>query len=668
MRQFKFAILIGMASAALCALLPLRAVAADAAPLLGALTQQDLAPADPEVTLRLPRYLQARSARFIDWLADGGMLVATRFAETVQIHRVRAPLSMREQLSFEPAGVLAAAAEPEHSDAFVYLSPRAGGQSAALLLQRPGQEALALTDGAFRDGAALWAHDGKRIAFSSNRGASAAGAMGREREIELLDTSAAAPEVRLVAGGAGWRWRVFDFSLDDQRLLLGREALSAEQQPAESAAADAELFLADLTSGELTALEAPRKSDSKAKADSQATAAPVRAHTARFAPDGRGLLLLASAQGTRGSGAAGEGTGTAGSEFWQLRYFDAMSGDMRVLSSETAHDVDLFDESPDGHFLAYTVNEGGMSRLALIDQRKRLDLSIAAVPPGVISSLKFDASGKRLALTLESPRSPRDVYVLEPETQTLTRWTQSELGPIDPAALVTPALLRFPTWDRIDGQARMLSALLYRPTAAPSSTPVPPRPVLILLRTGGGSQYRPGFDAFVQYLVNELGLVVLAPNVRGAAGFGRSFGELAQGALRDDAARDVGSLLVWIGLQHELDFNHIVVMGEGYGSYLALSCLAQYGDRLRAGIVAFPERIAALSNLASIRRPVLLVHGRSDAEAPAFEAEQLAARLRANGAPVQSLAAANESGEFLRQSNRDAYYSAVANFLAQLIR
>jgi dipeptidyl aminopeptidase/acylaminoacyl peptidase len=127
-------------------------------------------------------------------------------------------------------------------------------------------------------------------------------------------------------------------------------------------------------------------------------------------------------------------------------------------------------------------------------------------------------------------------------------------------------------------------------------------------------------------------------------------------------------LLVWIGLQHELDFNHIVVMGEGYGSYLALSCLAQYGDRLRAGIVAFPERIAALSNLASIRRPVLLVHGRSDAEAPAFEAEQLAARLRANGAPVQSLAAANESGEFLRQSNRDAYYSAVANFLAQLIR
>ena len=584
----------------------------------------------------LPRYLQSRSARFVDWLADGSMLVATRFGETEQLHRVRSPLSMREQLSFEPAGVIAAAAEPGHSDGFVFLSPRAGGESTALLLQRlGGQAAVALTEGTFRDGAALWAHDGKRLAFSRN-----------EREIELLDTTAAGSDSRVIAGGTGLRWRVFDWSLDDQRLLLGRQSLESEAEP--------ELFLADVGSGELTPLTLPRKPESKGPASAPI---PLRSHAARFGPDGRGLLLVTT------EGAAGTGT-----DFLQLRDLDPVGGESRLLSSDTEHDVELFDESPDGRFLAYTINDGGSSRLTLVDQQRKLDLNPGAVPAGIISSLKFDSSGKRLALTLESARSPRDVYVLEPETQTLTRWTASELGAIDPASLVAPALLRFPTWDRIDGQARMLSAYAYRPSTPAAATAPAPRPVLILLRSGAGSQFRPGYDPFVQYLVNELGFVVLAPNVRGASGFGRSFVELGQGTLRDDAARDVGSLLVWIGLQHELDHNRVMLIGEGYGSYLALSCLGQYGDRLRGGIAAFPPHLAPLANLAAIRQPVLLVHGRSDPDAPAYESEQLAARLRTNGARVEYLGAADEAGEFLRKSNRDAYYSAAANFLAQLLR
>ena len=209
--QFKLATWIpfsfGLLSAAMLLPWPDAAGAQQAAS--GNLSASDLASPDAGVELTLPRYLQSRSARFIDWLADGSMLVATRFGETEQVHRVRSPLSMREQLSFEPAGVMAAAAEPEHSDAFVFLSPRAGGQSAALLLQRlGGQAAVPLTDGTFRDGSALWAHDGKRIAFSSNRGAGSPERTDHEREIALLDTAAAAPALRLMAGGAGYRWRI----------------------------------------------------------------------------------------------------------------------------------------------------------------------------------------------------------------------------------------------------------------------------------------------------------------------------------------------------------------------------------------------------------------------------------------------------------------------------
>jgi dipeptidyl aminopeptidase/acylaminoacyl peptidase len=591
------------------------------------LSEQDLAPADAAVAQSLPRYLEARAARFIDWTGDGAMLVSTRFGDTEQIHRVRVAAGEREQLSFDAAGVMAAAAQPQQTGGFVYLASRAAGQ-AALLLAQPGRQSVPLTDGSARDGAAIWAHDGRRIAFSSNGG------------VGLLDTSAASPSVRALVAAAGYRWRVFDWSSDDQRLLLGRE----------SAGGDAELFVADVTSGELTAIgtsrkEEPHKADNKLR---PLPAAPLRVRAARFAPDGRGMLLLGRNQG----------------DFRQLEYLEAASGEARVLSNDPAREVELFDESADGHFLAYTTNEGGDSRLSLLDQQRKLDLNVAAIPPGIISTLKFDASGKRLAMTLESARGPRDVYVLEPGTQTLTRWTDSELGPLDPAQLIAPALVRYPTWDRIESQPRMLSAYVYRPPAR--AAPAALHPVLILLRTGAGTQYRPEFEPLAQFLATELGYVVIAPNVRGAAGYGRSFEQLGEGALRDDAARDIGSLLVWIGLQHELDFNHIAVMGEGPASYLALSCLSQYGDRLRGGIVAFPPRVGPGSGIASIRRPVLLVHGRSDPDVPAYETEQLAARLRASGALVQYLGAADEAGRFLRKSNRDAYYTAAANFLAQL--
>jgi dipeptidyl aminopeptidase/acylaminoacyl peptidase len=614
-----------------------------------ALSQQDLAPADPIVAQALPRYLEARAARFIDWQADGAMLVATRFGDTEQIHRVRVAAGEREQLSFDADGVLAAAAQPQHAGGFVYLAPRGGGQGTALQLVQAASSSVLLTDGSARDGAAIWAHDAQRIAFSSNRGAAPG---SDERGIDLMDASAASPGVRVLVPAAGYRWRVFDWSGDDRRLLLGREAVAAQPESGGRVGGDVDLFVADVASGALTSVEATQKQEAH-KADSKLkalAAVPLRVHAASFAPDGRGILLLGRNQG----------------DFRQLEYLEPAGGETRVLSNDPSREVELFDQSADSHFLAYTTNEGGSSHLSLLDQQRKLDLNISAIPPGIISSLKFDAAGKRLALTLESARGPRDVYVLEPETQTVTRWTDSELGPLDPMLLIAPALVRYPTWDRIDGQPRMLSAYVYRPPATAKAAAAPLHPVLILLRTGAGLQYRPGFEPLAQFLTRELGYVVIAPNVRGATGYGRGFEQLGEGALRDDAARDIGSLLVWIGLQQELDFNHIAVMGEGRASYLALSCLSQYGDRLHGGIVAFPPHIGPGSGITSIRRPVLLVHGRGDPEVPAYETEQLAARLRASGASVQYLGAADEGDRFLRKSNRDAYYTAAANFLAQL--
>ena len=648
-----------------------------------AVTRDGVGAPDAVVSATLPHYLESRSASFVDWLWDGSMLIATRFGDTEQIHRLRMPLGMREQLSYAPGGVAAAAARPYASDAFVYLEPHHGGDSSQLLLQRLAEHALTpLTDGSHRDGPALWAHDGKRIAFASNR------RNGSDVDIYVLDTGQPDATPRLVVGGAGYRWRAYDWSLDDKRLLLGRE-LSGDAGSVNSsagAAPESELYIAGVDSGEVTAVSADGAgagssggsgdagSRRKAPAKAAAAAAALRVQDARFSSDGRGVLLL-----TRHTGAGSAAAAPGGAQFQRLCYTDFGAHEWRELSTDAGHDVERFDRSIDGHYVAYVVDDGGSSRLMLIDQQRKLDLTIAALPAGIISTLKFDPSGRRLALTIETVHSPRDVYVLEPETQALTRWTQSELGLLDPDRFVAPQVLRFPTWDRVDGQRRELTALVYRAAADAAAVPpaasggdasvaAGPRPVLLLLCGGGGGQCRPGFEPFLQYLIRQLGVVIVAPNVRGSTGFGRALAEAGQGALRDDAPRDIGSLLVWIDLQRDLDRNRVAVLGEGYGAYLALQSLVDYGDRLRGGIVAFPPQLAALANRSAIRRPLLLVQGLNNPAAPAYEMEQLRSRLRVDGVDVQYLAAADEAASFTRKSNLDAYREAAASFLAQLLR
>ena len=629
---------------ALLAGLACGAAAADPVPASGT-TATDAA---RDATDALRRFQQARPARFIDWLADGSLLIATRFGDTQQIHRLRAPLGMREQLSFEDGDVLGAAARPFGSDAFVYQSSADGGRTSSLHLMRLADNAsVALTSGGFLDDLPLFAHDGQRIAFTSNRAGTA------DRAIYVLDTANPGAEPRLVAGGAGERWRVFGWSADDQRLLLGRES-AAEDGYA--------LGFVDLTTGTRSPIQlAPATRGHGHRAEP----APVlRARAARFAPDGHGLIVLGLPD-----------PGPVPAEFVTLRYVDPGTGEARELVPAIPHDVELFDETADGRYLAYTVNDDGVSRLMLVDRRDRLESAITGVPVGIIHSLKFDATGTHLAVGVESAQAPEDVYVYEPGTQALTRWTAGERGLVDPAELASPQLRHFPTWDRVEGQQRVLSALVYGAGAALASGAAP-RPVLILLRGAPGAQFRPGYDPFLQYLVSVLRFVVVAPNVRGATGYGRSFSALGDGALRDDAARDVGSLLAWVGLQDGLDRERVFVMGEGASDALALAGLAQYGDRLQGGIAVGPPVVPPLPAPVTIRRPVLLAAAIAPPDAPADAAVAvpndpfgiLAFRLRSAGTSTRYLAFRGNASGWVRRADRDACERAIAEFLVQLLR
>ncbi|TLZ50652.1 MAG: S9 family peptidase [Gammaproteobacteria bacterium] len=382
-------------------------------------------------------------------------------------------------------------------------------------------------------------------------------------------------------------------------------------------------------------------------------------------------------------------------EFGQLKLKDLVTHSSRNVTPDTLWDVEDFDVSDDGRYIAYVVNDDGRSRLTVLDTLGRLELAPAGLPEGRIGNLRFDRTGRRLAMSAESPVAPRDAYVYDIEHGRLERWTRSEAGPIDVGTFVTPQLVHYPTWDRVGRHARMLSAYVYRPRTAG------PHPVVILIHGGPESQYRPGWDPLLQFMVNELGYAVVAPNVRGSSGYGKSFLALDNGPLREDAVRDVGSLLVWIGLQPQLDRDRVVAMGASYGGYLALATLITYGERLRGGIDfmgisnfvsflrntsgyrrdlrrteygderdngtrVFLDRISPLTNAGRIRKPLLVAAGANDPRVPVSESEQLVWRVRAAGGEVWYLLAKDEGHGFRKKANRDAYLETVATFLQRL--
>jgi dipeptidyl aminopeptidase/acylaminoacyl peptidase len=378
-------------------------------------------------------------------------------------------------------------------------------------------------------------------------------------------------------------------------------------------------------------------------------------------------------------------------------YFkDPVTHETRRMTPESPWEVEDFDVSADGRYLAYVLNEDGRSRLNVLDLTARQDLTPAGLPEGHIGNVRFDHTGRRLAMSSESPTTPRDAYVYDLEHNRLERWTRSEIGAVDPATLVSPELVKFPTWDRVNNHPRMLSAWVYRPAHAAG-----PTPVIINIHGGPEAQARPDFDPFVQYLVNEQGYTVISPNVRGSTGYGKSFEALDNGALREDALRDIGSLLVWIGVQPGMDRDRVVVMGGSYGGYMTLAALVSYGERLKGGIdVAgisdfvsflrntspyrrdlrraeygderdlhmrvFLEHISPLNNATRIKKPLLVVAGLNDPRVPVSESEQLVWRIRSAGGEVWYLTARNEGHDFRRKSDRDAYLQVAAAFLAKL--
>lgn len=623
-----------------------------------AITTSDVPEVPAEFFERLRQYQNVRTAGFQGWATDGkGMLIATRFGNSLQLHRVYEPGGRREQVTFfdEPAG---GRPLPKAADGALLVTMSQGGNEndQIYFFDRGTGRATLLTDGKSRNELGPVSEDGARMIVHSNR------RNGRDTDIYVTDTRKPGGDTSLLETN-GEFWIAADWSRDGSRLALLRYVSINESYPA----------LLDVATKKLTPL--PMPNDANLKAGQK-----VAVGAAAFTPDGKSLYVTSDARG----------------EYLELAKVDLATGRYEWLAPGLGWDVSDLEVDTDSGLVAFTVNEDGASRLYLLGKGKPLAVEL---PLGVIAGLEFSPDGKRLGFTLARPDAPADAYSVDlaggHAAGEATRWTYSEVGGLNPATFVRPERIAFKSFD-----GREVPAHYYRP---PGASREKRAPVVIDIHGGPEGQSRPIFSGPTQFLVIEQGIAVIYPNVRGSAGYGKTYLQLDNAQLREDSVKDIGALLDWIGQQPELDSSRVAVQGGSYGGYMVLASLVHYGERLRAGIdivgianfISFLERtspyrqdlrraeygderdpemrkvferISPLAGADKIRAALMVAHGVNDPRVPYFEAQQIAEKVHSAGRPVWTVYADNEGHGFAKKDNRDYLTAVQMLFLEKFLK
>ncbi len=624
----------------------------------GQLIMEGIPAIPPALAQTLSRYQNIRTSSISGWSEDSrSIYIKTRFGPVSQLHRVDKPGGARLQLTFadEPVGEIAS--QP-HGHLLALTRDRDGDEFDQLLLLDPRNGMLRnLTNGRALNNRMVWDRQGRKLAYRSTR------RNGRSNDIWIQGIDPSETAEILYESNDGSLWKPVDFSRDGQYLLIQQFI----------GVVDSRIWIKKLPDGEMRLLVG----------DAQNLASNI---AAGFNHDDTAVLFVTNQR----EGAAELAAVSLGP-----------LPEITFIPSVTDWDITQFALSRDRKRGAFITNEGGISRLNLFDPERLRYKRVDKIPLGLISGLTFSPDGKKLGMTLNSARSPKDAWVLHlarkpMSSKKLTRWTFSEVGGLDTDNFTIPMPITYPSPIGDEGQFLSIPAFVYMP---PGKGPFP---VIIHVHGGPENQFRPSFNSEFQLWMDELGVVVIAPNIRGSLGYGAGYLALDDGYKREDAVGDIGALLDWIALQPRLDKDRVAIFGASYGGYMALASAVHYGDRLRAavdrvgisnfvtflentqgyrqalrrieygderdpGMRAFLESISPLNNVDKINIPLFVVQGSNDPIVPMSESEQLVKALRLRGQTVWYMKALNEGHGYDRKENRDLYQQATILFLQKYL-
>jgi dipeptidyl aminopeptidase/acylaminoacyl peptidase len=599
------------------------------------------------------RYGSYRSATLADWSPTGReMLIATRFADTAQLHLVKMPGGERQQLTFFADAVGSGRFHPNGSGYILFAKDIGGGEWYQLYrYDLATGDVTLLTDGKSRNLPGPWSSGGDEIAYMSTR------RTGKDTDLWVMNPADPKSD-RLLTKLEGGGWDPQDWSPEDSKILL-KEEISLNE---------AYLWLVDAKTGEKSAVmpSGTKRGDKIAYGD------------ARFSKDGKGIYV----------------TTDGGAEYMNLAYLDIGRLEAKYILSgpEAKWDVETFDLSKDGKLIAYVKDEDGVSVVHVRKTADQKEVPLRNLPSGVVTSLHWHRNGHELGFSLTNARGPGDCYSYDLTTGKLERWTTSETA-VKTDAFPEAELVR---WKSFDGKE--ISGFLYKPPAKFTGK----RPVLVLIHGGPEGQTQPTFVGRSNYYLNELGIALIYPNVRGSTGYGKAFTMLDNGFKREDTYKDINALFDWMATRPDLDAARIGVTGGSYGGHMTLAVSTFYSDRIRCSVDIvgmsnlvtflehteayrrdlrrveygderepkmreFLEKIAPMNNIEKIKKPMFVIAGKNDPRVPVSESQQIADALKKQGTPVWLLIAKDEGHGYRKKANQDFQFYATVEFLQEYL-
>ena len=618
------------------------------------LVLENIPPIPMNIAENTARYGEFRAAALFDWHPTRReIIMGTRFGDTTQVHAVAMPGGARRQLTFFPDRVLSAQYLPDGKSVLFQKDSGGGEWYQIYRYDLASGDTTLLTDGRSRNDHYLLAHHDTKLVYTSTQ------RNNKDDDLWIVDSADSASgrsSAHLLMQVDGGGWEPLAWSQDNRRLLV-EQYLSINESY---------LWVVDATTGD--------KKQITTRSPSAESGETVAYSAATFSKDGKDIYALTDRDG----------------ELQRLARINLESLRPKYLTNSIPWDVDQMAASEDGKWIALVANENGYSRLYLLDIASESFRPLLNIPAGVVSNIRFHPAGRDLGFTVSSARSPADVYSIDIDSGKLDRWTESETGGLNAGAFAEPELIKWKSFDGLE-----LSGFLYQPDRArfPGK-----RPVIVEIHGGPEAQFRPGYRGQENYLIDELGVAILAPNVRGSSGYGKTFLKLDNGFHRDDTYKDINALLDWVGTQPQLDSSRVMIYGGSYGGHMTWAVSAFYNDRIRCAMPivgmsnlvtflehteayrrdlrraeygderdphmrAYLEKIAPLNHLEAMHKPVFAVVGKNDPRVPWTESRQIIDKLEAQGTPTWFLVANDEGHGYAKKKNRDFLFNAQVLFI-----